>query len=195
MTVLVGARYPQSERSDLAWFGLGMLIGTAIGAIALHVGGVVLTLGSGGAVLVAGLVVGWFNARHPLIAIVIVPMEAVRLMCDLGLALFVCVLGLTVGPSAVAALLARGPTVLIAGFAVTLIPLFTAVCFGRYVPRLNPVILCGALAGSMTQDAAMLAVSEIAESTTPVLGFTVPYAIANIVLTMLGPIIVAFASK
>jgi putative transport protein len=36
----------------------------------------------------------------------------------------------------------------------------------------------------------MLAVSEVAESSTPVLGFTVPYAIANVLLTLLGPLIV-----
>jgi uncharacterized transporter YbjL len=107
------------------------------------------------------------------------------------LALFVALLGLTAGPSAVAALVARGPGVLIAGVAVTLMPLVAAVYFGRYVLRMNPVILCGALAGSMTQDAAMLAASEVAESATPVLGFTVPYAIANVLLTLLGPIIVA----
>jgi putative transport protein len=39
----------------------------------------------------------------------------------------------------------------------------------------------------------MLAASEVAESATPVLGFTVPYAIANVLLTLLGPIIVGLA--
>jgi putative transport protein len=97
---------------------------------------------------------------------------------------------LTAGPSAVAALVARGPGVLVAGVVVTLIPMVAAVYFGRYVLRMNPVLVCGALAGSMTQDAAMLAVSEVAESSTPVLGFTVPYAIANVLLTLLGPLIV-----
>ena len=189
VTALIGAKYPYTERSDLAWLGLGLLGGTLLGALTLKSGGLILTLGGGGGILIGGLLAGWYNSRHPLVGGI--PHEAVRLAWDLGLALFVALLGLTAGPSAVAALVARGPGVLIAGVAVTLMPLVAAVYFGRYVLRMNPVILCGALAGSMTQDAAMLAASEVAESATPVLGFTVPYAIANVLLTLLGPIIVA----
>jgi aspartate-alanine antiporter len=188
VTTLIGVKYPHTERSDLAWLALGLLGGTMLGALTLKSGGLILTLGGGGGILIGGLLAGWYNSRHPLVGGI--PHEAVRLIWDLGLALFVALLGLTAGPSAVAALVARGPGVLIAGVVVTLIPLVTAVYFGRYVLRMNPVILCGALAGSMTQDAAMLAASEIAESATPVLGFTVPYAIANVLLTLLGPIIV-----
>lgn len=191
VTNLIGVAYPYTDRSDMAWLGLGLLGGTVLGALTFTGGHLILTLGGGGGILIAGLLAGWYNARHPLIGAI--PHEAVRLTWDLGLVLFVGVLGLTAGPSAVAALITRGPGVLIAGFAVTLVPLVTAVYFGRYVLRMNPVILCGAIAGSMTQDAAMLAASEVAGSATPVLGFTVPYAIANVLLTLLGPLIVALA--
>jgi hypothetical protein len=43
----------------------------------------------------------------------------------------------------------------------------------------------------MTVDAAVTGCCEIAESRTPVLGVAVPYAVANVVLTVLGPIILA----
>jgi putative transport protein len=43
----------------------------------------------------------------------------------------------------------------------------------------------------MTVDAAVTGCCEIAESQTPVLGVAVPYAVGNVVLTALGPIIVA----
>jgi putative transport protein len=55
---------------------------------------------------------------------------------------------------------------------------------------MNPVIVCGALAGAMTVDAAVTGSCEVAGSQTPVLGVAVRYAIANIFLTVLGPIIV-----
>ncbi len=191
VTDAIGVNYPHSERSDLAWLGLGMVGGTVLGALTWQAGGLILTLGGGGGILIAGLVAGWYNSRHPLIGSI--PHEAVRFAWDFGLALFVCVLGLTAGPSAVAALIAHGPGVLVAGFLVTLIPLIAGVYFGRYVLRMNPIMVCGALAGSMTQDAAMLAASEVAESSTPVLSFTVPYAVANVLLTLLGPIVVSLA--
>ena len=59
-----------------------------------------------------------------------------------------------------------------------------------YILRMNPVITCGALAGAMTVDAAVTGACEVAESQTPVLGVAVPYAVANVLLTMLGPIVV-----
>jgi uncharacterized transporter YbjL len=55
---------------------------------------------------------------------------------------------------------------------------------------MNPVVICGALAGAMTVDAAISGTCEIAESQTPVLGVAVPYAVGNVVLTVLGPLIV-----
>jgi uncharacterized transporter YbjL len=77
------------------------------------------------------------------------------------------------------------------GLVVTLVPLIVATLFAYHVLRMNPVITCGALAGAMTVDAAVTGACEIAESQTPVLGVAVPYAVGNVVLTVLGPIIVA----
>jgi uncharacterized transporter YbjL len=76
------------------------------------------------------------------------------------------------------------------GMAVTLIPLIVGTLFAQRVLHMNPVIICGALAGAMTVDAAVTGACEVAESQTPVLGVAVPYAMANVVLTILGPIIV-----
>ena len=74
---------------------------------------------------------------------------------------------------------------------ITIVPLIVATLFARHVLRMNPVVTCGALAGAMTVDAAVTGACEIAESQTPVLGVAVPYAVGNVVLTVLGPIIVA----
>ena len=76
------------------------------------------------------------------------------------------------------------------GVIVTLTPLIVGTLFAHRVLRMNPVIVCGALAGAMTVDAAVTGACDVAESQTPVLGVAVPYAIANVVLTVLGPIIV-----
>jgi putative transport protein len=98
VTALIGVAYPRSDRSDLAWLGLGLFGGTLLGALSFTSGHLIVTLGGGGGILIGGLVAGWYNARHPLIGSV--PHEAIRLAWDLGLAMFVCVLGLTAGPLA-----------------------------------------------------------------------------------------------
>jgi putative transport protein len=61
--------------------------------------------------------------------------------------------------------------------------------------RLIPVIICGALAGAMTVDATVTGCCERADSQTPVRGVAVPYAVGNVLLTILGPVIVTLTSS
>jgi uncharacterized transporter YbjL len=115
------------------------------------------------------------------------------ILTDFGLSAFAAVIGLSAGPKAVAAIQAHGIAVLLAGVAVTIVPLVAALYFGRFVLKLHPVILLGAIVGGQTVAAALNAVTEETESMTPVLGFTVTYAISNVLLAVWGPVVVAFA--
>jgi putative transport protein len=76
------------------------------------------------------------------------------------------------------------------GFLVATIPNVAALLFGRYVLNINPVILLGACAGAGTVTAALRAIEDEAGSKLPALGYTVPYAVGNILLTTWGPVIV-----
>jgi putative transport protein len=98
--------------------------------------------------------------------------------------------GLGAGPSFVAGLKETGPSLLVVGLIVAVVPHATAVFFGRYVLKMNPLLLLGACAGAGTATAALRAVQDEAGSKLPVLGYTVPYAIGNILLTAWGPVIV-----
>jgi uncharacterized transporter YbjL len=77
------------------------------------------------------------------------------------------------------------------GVVVTLVPLTVATLVAYRVLHMNPIIICGGLAGAMTVDAAITGCCERADSQTPVLGVAVPYAVGNVLLTILGPVIVA----
>jgi putative transport protein len=57
--------------------------------------------------------------------------------------------------------------------------------------KMNPLILLGACSGAGTMTAALRAIQDEAQSKLPALGYTVPYAVGNIVLTAWGPVIVA----
>jgi putative transport protein len=98
--------------------------------------------------------------------------------------------GLTAGPSFVAGLRQTGLSLLLVGFLVAMTPHAAALLFGRYVLRMNPVILFGACAGAGTVTAALRSIQDEAQSKLPVLGYTVPYAVGNILLTAWGPVIV-----
>jgi len=184
----VGQPLRSSDRTDIAFLGAGLATGLLIGLLGITIGSVPLTLGGGGGALVAGLVCGWLRTRLPTMGAF--PPQAQQTLSDLGLGGFIASIGLASGPAALAAILVHGPLLLGVGVTVTLTPMIAGTLFAHRVLRMNPVIVCGALAGAMTVDAAVAGTCDVAESQTPVLGVAVPYAVANVILTVLGPIIV-----
>ena len=77
---------------------------------------------------------------------------------------------------------------------VTVAPLMVGLYLGRYVLRMNPVLLLGALAGSQTTTASMAAVQERSESPVAVLGYTPAYPFGHILLTTWGTVIVGLVA-
>jgi putative transport protein len=73
-------------------------------------------------------------------------------------------------------------------------PLLTGLLFGRYVLKLNPVLLLGGLAGAQTMTAGLAAVQEKAESPVAVLGYSGTVAFGHILLTTCGTLIIALLS-
>lgn len=185
----VGQIVRSGDRTDIAFLAAGIAAGLLAGLISFKVGGIALTLGGGGGALIAGLVCGWLRSRRPTIGAM--PPAAQQTLSDFGLGGFIAAIGLANGHAAWLAIQEHGVMLVGMGLVVTLVPLIVATLFAYHVLGMNPVITCGALAGAMTVDAAVTGCCEVAESQTPVLGVAVPYAVGNVVLTVLGPIIVA----
>ena len=72
------------------------------------------------------------------------------------------------GPAALAAVQAHGVILLLVGTAVTLVPSIIGTLFAHRVLLMDPII-CGALAGAKTVDAAVAGACEVAHSQTPIL--------------------------
>ena len=178
---------PSSE-TDVVFVGLGILAGGLVGSLTLMLGTLPLSLTASGGALIMGLVFGWLRSVRPTFGRI--PEPALWVFDTIGLAVFIGVVGLNAGPSFVAGLRQMGPSLLIVGFIVAVTPHVTALLFGQYVLKMNPVILFGACSGAGTVTAALRSIQDEAESKLPVLGYTVPYAIGNILLTAWGPVIV-----
>jgi AspT/YidE/YbjL antiporter-like protein len=122
------------------------------------------------------------------------PNAASQILKDMGLAAFVACVGLGSGAQAWATLQKSGMSIFIAGVIVTMVPLILTYAFGRYVLRYdNVAVLAGALSGSRSANPAFGGVLEKAESSVPTIPFAITYALANVLLTLLGPLVVAFA--
>jgi putative transport protein len=178
---------PSSE-TDVVFVGLGIVVGGFLGLLSVRVGGLPLSLTASGGALIMGLVFGWLRSVRPTFGRI--PEPALWVFDTIGLAVFIGVVGLNAGPSFVAGLRQTGLSLLLVGFLVAMTPHVTALLFGRHVLKMNPVILFGACAGAGTVTAALRSIQDEAQSKLPVLGYTVPYAIGNILLTAWGPVIV-----
>ena len=175
--------------TDMIFVGLGIFIGGLVGLLSVTIGGLPLTLTASGGALIMGLVFGWLRAVRPTFGRI--PEAAMWVFETVGLTVFIGVVGLSAGPSFVTGLQRSGVSLILVGLVVAVLPHVTAILFGRFVLRMNPVILLGACAGAGTITAGLRAVQEKAESPLPALGYTVPYALGNILLTAWGPVIVA----
>lgn len=185
----LGSIIAPTTSTDFVVLGLAIFLGGLVGAtIYIPVGSISVSLGTSVGALVAGLVVGHLRTRHPLFGRI--PEGAIALMTSLGLAAFVAMTGLHAGPVFVSALGEVGLGLLFGGAVVTMMPLIVGLYFGRYVLRMNPVLLLGGIAGALTMTAAMAAVQTQSRSPVAVLGYTPAYPVAQILLTLWGTVIV-----
>jgi aspartate-alanine antiporter len=185
---LLGQPEIPSNVTDFVYLGGGLVIGILIGMVTVRVAGATLSLGSAGALL-SGLCFGWLRARRPTFGRF--PSAASQVLKDLGLAVFIACIGLTSAPSVLALLQTRGWELPIAAVFLSLLPTLASVYVGRYLLHIEPALLCGAIAGQQASTPAINATEAVAGNPVPVVGYTVTYAIANIVLPLLGPIFVA----
>jgi len=189
----LGRSVVPTENTDFVTLGLGIFLGALAGVlIVIPVGEFRIPLGTSVGALLAGLLVGYLRSVRPLFGRI--PEGAISLMMALGLASFVGMVGISAGPHFMVALREAGVALLFGGMVVTALPLLAGLYFGRYVLRLNPVLLLGGIAGSQTQTAAMAAVQERSGSPVAVLGYSGTVAIGNILLTIWGSLIVRFVS-
>ncbi|WP_433272120.1 aspartate-alanine antiporter [Actinosynnema sp. CS-041913] len=184
----IGTPVPTSFATDMAWVGLGIFLGGCLGIPALHAGGVPISLSTSGGALIMGLVFGRLRAKYPTFGNV--PGGAQWFMDTLGLCLFVAVVGINAGPSFTSGLAQAGWGLLLLGAVATVVPLVVGFAIGHWVLKMRLPILLGVLAGAQTTTAAIGAVNESAKSQIPTIGYTVPYAVGNVLLTIWGAVIV-----
>ncbi|MFE6820504.1 aspartate-alanine antiporter [Streptomyces sp. NPDC057677] len=184
----IGTPVPTSFATDMLWVGLGIFLGGCIGIPALTVSGVPVSLSTSGGALIMGLVFGWIRGKYPTYGNV--PPGAQWFMDTLGLCLFIAVVGINAGPSFTSGLSTAGWGLLVWGAVATVVPLLVGFGVGHYIQKIRFPILMGVLAGGQTTTAAIGAINEQSRSQIPTLGYTIPYAVGNVLLTIWGAVIV-----
>jgi putative transport protein len=190
----IGYKITAAAVTDFIFFGVGMLLGMLVGLIQFRVWGIPISIGSGGGCLLSGLLFGWLRSVHPNFAAL--PTGASNFLRDFGLAVFVGIVGISAGPQALVAIQQYGLTLFFLGVGVTLIPPIIGFFFSYYVLRIqNPIEALACVAGGRSANPAFAALLAKAGNATPVVSFTVTYAVANVFLTLWGPLIVGIITK
>lgn len=177
-----------TNQTDMIFVGLGILIGGLFGALSIHLGGVPISLSTSGGALIAGLFFGWLRSKHPTFGRI--PEPALWILDNVGLNMFIAVVGIAAGPSFVAGFKEVGLSLFLVGALATGIPLIVGILMAKYLFKFHPALVLGCTAGARTTTAALGAIQEAVESETPALGYTVTYAVGNTLLIIWGVVIV-----
>jgi putative transport protein len=186
---VIGYEERMTPDTDMIFVGIGILFGGLIGLIAINIFGISITLTTSGGALVMGLIFGWLRSKTPRFGRI--PDPALWIFDNVGLTAFIGIIGMSAGPSFISGLSQTGIGLLVAGIIVAVTPHIIGMLVGYYLLKMNPVILLGAQCGAGTTTAGLKAVQDSSGSKMAVLGYTVPYALGNILLTAWGPVIVA----
>jgi putative transport protein len=177
-----------TDATDMVWVGIAILLGGLIGAMVVPIGGIPITLSTSGGALIAGIVLGWLRGVHPTFGRV--PSGALWMMNSVGLNVFIAIVGISSGPTFIAGVKQVGFGIFFWGIFVTAVPMLLAPLIGKYIFKFDPAINLGCCGGARTSTASVAMVGEVAQSNIPMLGYTVPYAVSNTLLTLWGLVIV-----
>jgi putative transport protein len=177
-----------TDVTDMAFVGLGIIVGALVGIPAIRFGALEIGLSQSVGVLLGGIVFGWLRAVRPIFGRI--PTPTLWLFESLGLTSFIAVVGLAAGPDFVRGLQDSGLNLVLAAMVVVVSALFATLMVGHFLFRMHPAILVGACAGACTATPALAAVQEAAKSNVPTLGYGVSYAVGNVLLALGGKVIV-----
>lgn len=174
-----------STATDLLTLSVGMILGFLIGQIQFPAFGASVGLGNAGGLLVSGVIVSSFASRLRFFGNT--PAAARNVLEDLGLVVFVAIVGLNAGNSLLAQLTgAIAAKIFVVGFVACTIPPIVVWAIGYHVFKINPAVLMGGVAGARSHSGPCREAAVEIQSNVPWIGFPVGYAVSGILLTVFG---------
>ena len=158
-------------------FFLVIALGSLLGQIKIPLGPLGrVGLGSTGGILTVGLILGSIGKTGPLqFRMGTTALAAIR---ELGIALFLSVVGLRYGYNAVNSMTSGGLPLLALSLAAALTALTLGFLFGRYILKLNWILLAGALCGAMTSTPGLGAAVDATNCDDVATGYGAVYPVA-----------------
>ncbi|HEY9531255.1 MAG TPA: TrkA C-terminal domain-containing protein [Burkholderiales bacterium] len=174
-----------SSSTDLLTLAVGMILGFLIGAIQFPLAGSKVGLGNAGGLLVSGVIVSSLVSRLRFFGST--PNAARNILEDLGLVVFIAIVGVNAGAGLISQLTGDvALKIFAAGFLVTTIPPVLVWAIGYHWMKINPAVLMGGVAGARSHSGPAREAAKEIGSSVPWIGFPVAYAISGVLLTVFG---------
>ena len=182
---LLGQIARPSTSTDLLTLAAGMVLGLLIGQIEFPAFGSKVGLGNAGGLLVSGVIVSSIQSRLRFFGHT--PNAARNILEDLGLVVFVAIVGINAGNSLLSQLTgALALKIFLVGFVACTIPPFIVWAIGFHFFKINPAVLMGGVAGARSHSGPCREAAKEIDSSVPWIGFPVAYAISGVLLTVGG---------
>jgi putative transport protein len=174
-----------STSTDLLTLAFGMILGFLIGKITVTIAGSGVGLGNAGGLLVSGVIVSSLVSRLRFFGNT--PNAARNILEDLGLVVFIAIVGVNAGATLLAQLTGSVALyIFIAGFIVCTVPPIIVWAIGYHVFKINAAVLMGGVAGARSHSGPAREAAKEIDSSVPWIGFPVGYAVSGVLLTVFG---------
>lgn len=171
------------EEGNIYSILLGMALGILIGLIPVSIGNLVsIKMGLSGGILLSGLILS--NAGKTGSIIWRMPSHIISFIREIGLVLFLAVVGCEAGEHIREILNPSGLLLLLSGALITLVPMILFTILNTFYLRLNLNAFGGLITGGMTSTPGLATLTSSTDSATPTTIYATVYPIA-----MLGMII------
>ncbi len=172
---------------DFLSVSVGIIIGILIGSISIPLFGINMKLGLTGGVLIAAILLSRIGKTGNIIWNV--SGTSNQLLRKLGLIFFLTSVGTSAGEHLVETLTGSGMLYFAAGAVITVIPMLLAIITGRYLFKINFLVLIGTLTGAMTSTPALSAIEPMTDCNAPKISYATVYPFALVLIILCSQLI------
>lgn len=176
-------KYFQLDDFGMLPFAAAVVLGLLLAKVTIPLpGGASFSLGTSGAPLLIGLIMGHFAHVGPVS--ISVPKPTLEVLREVGLALFLMGAGTGAGKGFVSILQEYGVILFLLGAVMTLIPMFIGYLIARKVFKIDALTTLGSICGGMTSTPALGTLMGMTKSEAVAISYAATYPIALIMVVL-----------
>ena len=155
VAAMVGNKPEDLSRPNLVPIFLGIAVGVIFGSLPIHFPGIPqpVKLGIAGGPLIIAILLGYFGPKWHITTYT--TLSANMMVRQIGISFFLAAVGLGAGEGFVSSIVNGGYWWVLYGLLITVVPVFVMGIVARLAFKVNFYQLCGLIAGSMTNPAAL----------------------------------------